>query len=108
MLKKLLINVIAFYIVSYLLPGVIINGWSALLVVAVVWGLLSVFIKPLVVLFTLPINILTLGLFSLVINAVLILVMGRFVDGFYIRDFLTALIAGLLLSILNGFLSKLD
>lgn len=108
MLKKLLINAIAFYTVSYFLPGLTINGWSTLLIVAIVWGLLSVFVKPILVILTLPINIISLGLFSLVINAALILLISLYVDGFYVDGFVTALIAGLLLAILNGFLSKLD
>jgi len=107
MLIKLLINVIAFYVVAYLVPGVVINGWQALLVVSVVWGILSVLVKPVLVILTLPINILTLGLFTFVINAFLLLLTSRLVTGFFVEDFGTALLASLVLSLTNMVLARL-
>jgi len=106
MIKRLLVNAIAFYVVAYLIPGIVIRDWQALLVVAVVWGILTTIIKPILVFLTLPINIMTLGLFSFVINAILLLLMSNFVAGFEIEGFLTALLAAIALAIVNGFLSK--
>lgn len=107
MLTVLVINVIAFYVTAYLVPGVTIAGWQALLVVPVVWGVLSVLLRPILILLTLPINILTLGLFTFVINALLILLMARIVPGFGVDGFGTALIAAVVLAVLNLFLHQL-
>jgi putative membrane protein len=103
MLMQLLINALAFYITSYLIPGMMINGWQTLLVVAVVWGILTTIIKPILIILTLPINILTLGLFTFVINAVLLLITSNIVPGFRIDGFGTALLAVIVLTIVNGF-----
>ena len=94
MLTSLVVNAIAFYVVAYLVPRVTIVGWEALLVVAVVWGVLSILLKPILILLTLPINILTLGLFTFVINALLITLMSRLVAGFRVEGFGTALFGG--------------
>jgi putative membrane protein len=108
MIIKFLINALAFYITSYIIPGMVIGGWQTLLVIAVVWGILTVFIKPILVILTLPINIMTLGLFTFVINAVLLLIMGNIVPNFHLAGFGTALLAAIVLAIINGFLSKLN
>jgi putative membrane protein len=107
MLLKLLINALAFYITSSIIPGMMIAGWQTLLVVAVVWGILTTLIKPILIILTLPINILTLGLFTFVINAILLLIMSSLIPGFYITGFGTAFIASIVLAIVNGFLSTL-
>jgi putative membrane protein len=108
MFIKLFINVLAFYITSYIIPGMVIGGWQTLLVIAVVWGILTIFIKPILLILTLPINIMTLGLFTFVINAVLLLMMSNIVPDFHITGFGTALLAAIVLTIVNGFLSKLN
>lgn len=88
-------------IAAYLLPGVhIANFWTALLL-ALVLGILNVFVKPLLVLLTLPITILTMGLFLVVINALLILLASTIVPGFTIDGFWWALVYGLLISLIN-------
>lgn len=107
MLMQLIVNAIAFYITAYLIPGVRISGWEALFVVAVVWGILSVLVKPILILLTLPINIMTLGLFTLVINAILLILLGSIVPGFSVAGFGTALLAGIVLGLVNAVLSKL-
>ena len=104
---SLLVNALAFYIVAYLVPGFEIVGYQPLLVAAVVWGILSLFVKPVLTLFTLPLNLLTLGLFGFVINALLIMVVDRFVAGFSVDGFVTALWVAVLLSIVNAFLGML-
>ena len=107
MIIQLLINAIAFYVTAYLVPGIIINGWQVLVVVSVVWGMLTLLIKPILTILTLPINILTLGLFSFVINAILLLIMSKIVPGFNVSGFGVALIASVVLSLVNMFLSML-
>jgi len=107
MFIKLFINALAFYITSSIVPGMVIASWQTLLVIAVVWGILTSFIKPVLVILTLPINIITLGLFTFVINALLLLIMTKIVPGFYVSGFGTALLAAIVLAIVNGFLSML-
>jgi len=107
MIIKLLINAIAFYITAFIVPGFKIDGWQALLVISVVWGILTLFIKPILLILTLPINILTLGLFTFVINAILLMLMSSIVPGYSVSGFSTALLAAVVLSIVNTFLSKL-
>jgi len=104
---KLLLNAIAFYVVAYLVPGVHIVGWQALLIVSVVWGVLSMVLKPILVILTLPVNILTLGLFTLVINGVLFYLTSRIVPGFTVDSIQTAMLAALVLSVVNWFLSRI-
>ncbi len=80
--------------------GVQVTLWGAV-IAAVVLGALNLFIRPLLLILTLPINILTLGLFSLVINALLVLLASALVPGFFVADFWTALVFGVVLSIVN-------
>ena len=106
MIGKLLISAVAFYVTAYLIPGVVIGGWSTLLVVSVVWGVLAMLVRPLLILLTLPVNIMTLGLFTLVINGALVLMTAKLVDGFSVDGFGTAVLAAILLSVINMILGK--
>ena len=107
MLLNLVINALAFYVTAYLIPGVHIADIQALVVVAIVWGVLSIILKPILILLTLPVNILTLGLFTLVINALLIMLMSGWVRGFKVDSFGTALLAAIVLALLNVVLGRL-
>lgn len=93
------VSALAILVAAYILPGVQVSGFLTALVVALVLGLLNVFIKPILFLLTLPITILTLGLFTLVINAFLIWLTGQLVPGFQVRGFLSALLFGVVLSV---------
>ena len=104
---KLILNAIAFYVVAYLVPGVHITGWQVLIIVSVVWGILSMILKPILIILTLPVNILTLGLFTLVINGVLFYLTSRIVPGFSVDSLGTAILAGVVLSLVNWFLASL-
>jgi putative membrane protein len=104
---KLLINAIAFYVTAYVVPGFTISGWQALVVMSIVWGVLTLIMRPILLVLTLPITILTLGLFTFVINAILLIIMSAIVPGFRVSGFGTALIAAVVLSLVNMFLSKL-
>jgi putative membrane protein len=102
MITHWLISTIAIIISAYLIPGVSTTLLGAL-VLAVVLGLINMFIKPVLLILTLPINILTLGLFSLVINALLIMFAAKIVDGFAVQGFLPALIFAIVLSLVQFF-----
>jgi len=96
-----LVYAVAIVITAYLLPGVRLSGFFAALVTALVLGLVNTFIKPLLLLLTLPLNILTLGLLTFVINALLILLTSAIVPGFVVAGFWWALLFSLVLSIIN-------
>lgn len=100
-------NAIAFYVMAYIVPGVKIAGFEALVVVSVIWGVLAALIRPVLILLTLPINVLTLGLFTFVINAFLLLLMTKIVPGFEIKSFGVALLAAVVLAVINMFLGML-
>ncbi|MGE5426094.1 MAG: phage holin family protein [Bacillota bacterium] len=102
-----LVSAIAILIAAYLIPGVVISGFWAALVVAVVLGLLNLLIKPLLLLLTLPINILTLGLFTFVINALIVMLASGLVPGFRVGGFLNALLFSLVLALIQWAFSSL-
>ena len=102
-----LASALAVFITAYLLPGVFVEGLFAALVAALIIGILNAFIKPVLVILTLPISILTLGLFTLVINAGLIMLASKIVEGFHVDGFLWALAFSLVLSLVNWFLHKM-
>lgn len=94
-------------VISYLMKGVVIDEFSTALTVAIVLGLLNFFVKPVLVLFTLPVTVFTLGLFLLVINAIIILLCDHFVDGFDVNGFWTALFFSVILSLSQSLVYKL-
>ena len=104
---NLIVNALAFYVTAYIVPGVKIENFQTLAVVAIVWGVLSIVLKPILILLTLPVNIMTLGLFTFVINAFLIMLMSNFVTGFKVDGFGAALLAAIVLALLNVVLGKL-
>lgn len=107
LLLRILVTALLVIILSYLMKGVTVDGVTTALTVAVVLGLLNLFVKPLLVLFTLPVTIFTLGLFLLVINACMILLCDHFVDGFEVRSFWTALLFSIFLSVSQSIIFRL-
>ena len=107
-LIKILISTVNVFALAYILPGIDIvnNKFNTAIVVAVVLALLDAFIKPVLILFTLPATILTLGLFLFVINACIILIDAHFVHGFKVESFWHALLFSVLLSFLNSYVNK--
>lgn len=105
-LVNLLLNGIAVYITANLLTGVKLDNFGSALVVAVVLSLVNIFIKPLLILLTLPVNILTLGLFTFVINALVILLVDSLVSGFSVDGFWWALGFSLILSLVGSILNS--
>lgn len=107
LLIKLLIATLAVFVSAYLIPGVTVDSFKTAFIVAVVLGVLNVFVKPLLVILTLPITILTLGLFAFVINIALIYAAAYVVPGFTIDAVLAAVLFGLLMSFISSFLNML-
>jgi len=101
---KILLTAIAVVIIAEFLPGVEIENYISAILVAIVLGLLRVTVKPLLIFFTLPATIVTLGLFLLVINAVIILLADYFVSGFKVSGFWIAFLFSLLLSLFQSIL----
>lgn len=107
LLLRFLLSGVAVMLTAYLLPGVHVSDyWAALLVAALV-SFSNLVIRPLLILFTIPITILTLGLFLLVINAIIILGVDHFVDDFIVDGFWWALAFSLILSIFNSMFADL-
>jgi putative membrane protein len=104
---KFLLSGIAVLLTAYLLPGVHVEHYGYALLVAALVSVANVIVKPILVVLTIPITILTLGLFLLVINAVIILLVDYFIPGFNVDGFWWALAFSLILSIFNSLFSDL-
>jgi len=97
---------ISVYITSKLISGIFIDPLWVVLIVGACLTLFNMFIKPIIKILTLPINMLTLGLFSLVVNGVVFWYMGKFIDGFTVSTLYSGFIGALVVSILNWILKK--
>jgi len=95
---RLIITSIVAFGLSYVLSGVGMDSFWTAILLALVLAVLNAIVRPLLILFTLPITLLTLGLFLFVINAIIILLADKILDGFQVRNFWWALLFGLLLS----------
>jgi putative membrane protein len=104
---RFLLNGFAVLLTAYLLPGVHVKDYLTALTVAVVLALANVIVKPILIVLTIPITILTFGLFLLVINAVIILLVDHFVSGFVVNGFWWALAFSLIMSIFNSMVSDI-
>lgn len=112
-MKKLLLNLsataISIFIVSNLIDGITVGSFKNLILISILLGFLNFFIKPVITLLTLPVNILTLGLFSFIINASILKIAFYLVEGANINNIITSIIAAILLSVVNcivGFILK--
>ncbi len=108
LLIRIIITTIAVLVTDLLLSGVHIEDFITALLVAVVLGLLNAVLRPVLLVLTLPITLVSLGLFILVINAVIVLIASRIVDGFHVNGFWWALGFSLILSIVQGILQGFD
>lgn len=106
-IAKIITSALAIMLVTYILPGVSVNSVMTALVLALVLAFLNAIIKPILVLLTLPVTIVTFGLFLMVINALIILFAAKIVDGFQVSSFWWALLFSLILSIVNSILESL-
>ncbi len=106
-ITKILLNAAALAITAYILPGITFSGFWSVLLAALVLGILNGIIKPILIVLTLPINILTLGLFTLVINGIVLYLTAAIVGGFEIRTFWTAVLGALILSVMSLILNAI-
>lgn len=94
---------VAILVASWFLPGFVVSGTYTALIVALILGIINITIRPIIFLFTLPLNIFTFGLFSFVINALLLWFVSTFVRGFAIYGFWWALLAALIIAAVGHF-----
>ncbi|MCR4441635.1 MAG: phage holin family protein [Peptococcaceae bacterium] len=107
LLIRWLLNTVALGITAYLLEGIKVSGFGAALAAALVLGIVNAVIRPLFIILTLPLNFLTLGLFTFVINGIMLKLAAALVPGFEVRGFLTAVFGSILLSIASFILTSL-
>jgi putative membrane protein len=104
---RLIINMVAILIISYLFPKMIwVEGFLAALVAAFLLGIVNTIIKPILVLLTLPLTVLTLGLFLLVINGLMLWLVSALVSGFHVSGFWGAVFGSILISLVSWLLSR--
>ncbi len=101
MIKNLILQSVAVFVVAWIMPSVSIDPWYVAIVVAVVLGLINIVIRPLVSLISLPITFVTLGLFALVINAIMVMLCDWLVDGFYTDGFFSAMLFSIVLAVVS-------
>ena len=106
-LLKILLTAVAVFVLAAILPGVEIANYATAVWVAFAIAVLNTFVRPLLIFFTLPATIVTLGLFLFVINALIILLAAHFIGGFIVSSFFSALVFSILLSIFRSALFKL-
>jgi putative membrane protein len=101
-----LILTAAIMITSYLLKGIHVSGFFSALLAAAILGVLNALFRPILIILTLPINILTLGLFTFIINAILLMMVSGVIAGFEVKGFWSALFGSLLISLVSWVLSS--
>lgn len=106
LLLRWILNAAALLLIAQFLSGIEVSGWYAALITALVLGLVNAVIRPILFFFTLPINILTLGLFTFVLNGFLFWFVGTVVDGFSVAGFWPAFFGALIMGIFNWVVSS--
>jgi len=107
LLLRIIVNAVALLAVAYLVPGIVVSGFLGALVAAVVLGVVNAVLKPILIILSLPLEIITLGLFTFVINALLFWFVGQLGLGLTVTGFWPALIGSIVLSIVSLVLSAL-
>ena len=105
-LVHLLVIALALWVTAYVLPGVEFSSWQALVISAIVLGLLNALVRPTLVLLTLPITVLTLGLFYLIVNGFTFLLASKLVSGFEVTSFWWAVLGALVVSLVSWFVGS--
>ncbi len=106
-IAKLFANAVAVILTAYILPGVHVKDFLTAILVAVILALLNNFLKPILIILTIPVTILTLGLFLLVINAVIILLADDLIDEFVVNSFWWALLFSIIMSFFTSIFNRL-
>ena len=104
---RIIITAILVLVIDYFMMGIAVASFATSILVAIVLALLNTFIKPLLIFFTFPVTILTLGLFLLVINAIIIILCSEIVGGFHVDSFWTALLFSIILSLSQSLMNGL-
>jgi len=107
LLLSILLNALAIYVAAYLLDGIVLSGTAATLIAGLVLGIVNTFVKPVLILLTLPFTIITLGLFLFVVNAICLALTAALVPGFEISGFWSAVGGALIVSVVGWVLSGL-
>jgi len=98
---NLLISALAVAIAAYIIPGVVVDGYFTAIVVAITLAIVNSTIGPFLKILTLPLNVMTLGLFSLIINVLMVLLVAKIIPGFWIDGFFTAMIFAIVLALVS-------
>ena len=107
MIYRILLNALALLVIAYYVPGITVSGVYIAIVAAIVLGILNAFVRPILFVLTLPITIITLGLFTFIINALLFWFAASFLEGFAVANFWYALLGSVLMSLVATLSSKL-
>jgi putative membrane protein len=102
-----ILNAVALLVVAYVLPGIVVASFGSAMLAALVLGLINMLVKPVLILLTLTITVVTLGLFLLVLNALMFWMAGSMLKGFQVNGFWWAVGGAILYSLISGFLSNL-
>ena len=103
-LTRIIISTISIIAVGYILPGVVVSSVYTAFIVAIILALLNMIVKPILIILTLPVTIVTLGLFLLVINGIIVLIATHFIRGFSVSSLFIAIVFSILVSLINGLL----
>lgn len=101
------INALSLMLTAYMIEGIEVRGFGAALVAVLVLGIVNAIIRPLVLLLTLPINVLTLGIFTFVVNGMMLYMVGSVVKGFDVTGFIPALLGAIVLSFISSIVNAL-
>lgn len=104
---RLLILMVAIYVASYILPGVKIDSPQTFFVLAISLAFVNAFVKPVLVFLTFPLTIVTLGIFLLILNGLLIILVSMIVPGFHVTGLITAILFGIIVSLVSSLLNNL-
>ena len=107
MLVRYILFAVSIIFVAWIIPGISVESFLSAFVASIVIALVNLFIKPIVTFISLPVNFLTLGLFSFVINALMLMLAGKLTPGFEVNGFLSALLGSIILAVLAGFIEKI-
>lgn len=103
LLFRWLISAVSLLIISYIVPGIEVQGFFYALIAAVFLGVLNAIVRPVLIILTLPLTILTLGLFLFVVNGIMLMLVSLVIKGFHVNGFWPAVLGALLLSVINWF-----
>jgi len=107
-LGNLIVNTLAVLITAFILPGVVVSSFFTGLVVAIMLGLVNMLIKPILILLTIPLYVITLGFFAFIVNALLVILVSKLVPGFEVKNIWWAMLFSVILSLVTSFLFSIS